>query len=247
MQTNPTFDEFSRAGTKAADFNEMMPETDDLPIIFRDPEDMKTARRKDGIVLAQSVIILILAGLAFYLYLRKPDLIVAVTSPDGQRIVQLNNREFGQTEAVQLGKERLSNDDKTYLVSEFARLRFAVDRASREKDVEKMLRMCIPRTAVNYARDLKERGVLERENGESWSAKWTQQSVKVDPRDPYLLRVIGTQEITKTINGAIQEETAQFEITFKLSTDGSRADDNFRTGFKVGIVSEQVINPTKNS
>lgn len=241
---NPTFDEF---GKPARAFNEASPVNDDLPIIFRDPEDMKIARKKDVIILAQSVVILILAGLAFYLFLRKPDLIVAVTSADGQRVVQLNNREFGQTEAVQLGKEHLSNDDKTYLVSEFARLRFAVDRASREKDVEKMLRMCLPRTAVNYARDLKERGVLERENGESWSAKWTPQSVKIDPRDPYTVRVIGTQDITKNINGAVQEETAQFEVTFKLSTDGSRADDNFRTGFKVGIVSEQVINSTKNS
>jgi hypothetical protein len=242
MQENPTFDQFTQVGSQELTEQKAAPISEDMPVVFRDPEDIRNARRKDGIIFFQTLVILTLGGLAFYLFLRKPDLIVAVTTPDGQRVVQLNNREFGQTEAVQLGKERLSNDDKTYLVSEFARLRFGVDRASREKDVERMLRMCIPRTAVNYAKDLKERGVLEREAGESWSAKWTQQSVKVDERDPFTVRVIGTQEITKTISGAIQQETVQYEITFKLTTDGSRADDNFRTGFKVGIVSEQIIN-----
>lgn len=245
MATNEsTLNEFSSVGNTGNSTASEFSENEAMPVIFRDPEDLRNARKKDTIIMFQSVIIVILAGLAFYLYLRKPDLIVAVTSPDGQRVVQINNREFGQTEAVQLGKENLTNGDKTYLVSEFSRLRFAVDRASREKDVERMLRMCIPRTAVNYAKDLKEKGVLEREASEMWSAKWTQQSVKVDERDPYTLRVIGTQEITKTINGAIGQETVQYELTFKLTTDGSRSDDNFRTGFKVGIINEQVIGST---
>lgn len=219
---------------------------DNYPIIFRDPEDIRLNRRKDTVILFQSFIIIILAGLAFWLFLRKPDLVVAVTSADGQRVVQLNNREFGQTEVVQLGRDNLSNADKTYLVSEFARLRFSVDLASREKDVEKMLRMCLPRTAVAYAKDLKERGILERERSESWQGVWSQQSVKVDDRDPYTLRVIGTQEITKNLSGAANKETVQYEITFKLTTDGTRTDDNFRTGFKVAIISEQDISRRSN-
>ena len=220
---------------------------DDYPIIFRDPEDIRLNRRKDTIILLQSLFIALLAGLSFWLFLRKPDLVVAVTTPDGQRIVQINNREFGQTEPVQLGKDNLTNADKTYLVSEFARLRYAADRASREKDIEKMLRMCIPRTAVAYATDLKEKGVLEKELSESWQGVWSQQSVKVDDRDPYTLRVIGTQEINKNISGAANKETVQYEITFKLTTDGTRADDNFRTGFKVANVSEQILSRNSNS
>lgn len=218
----------------------------DYPIIFREPEDIRLHRRKDTVILLQSLIIVVLAGLAFWLFLRKPDLIVAVTSADGQRVVSLNNREFGQTESVQLGKDNLSNADKTYLVSEFARLRFGVDLASREKDVEKILRMCLPRTAVTYAKDLRERGVLEKERSESWQGVWSPQSVKIDERDPYTLRVIGTQEINKNVNGEALREAVQYEITFKLTTEGSRADDNFRTGFKVAIVSEQEISRRTN-
>lgn len=218
----------------------------DYPVIFRDPEDIRLGRRKDGLILLQSLFIVILAGLCFYLYLRKPDLIVAVTSPDGQRVVSINNRDFGQTEAVQLGRDNLTNSDKTYLASEWARLRFGVDLASREKDVEKMLRMLIPRSAVAYARQLKETGVLERERSENWQAVWTQQSVKIDDRDPYTLRIIGTQDITKNIAGAAQKESVQYEVTFKLTSDGTRSNDNFRTGFMVANVGEKEINRNTN-
>lgn len=212
-----------------------------MPVIFRSAEDIKLLRQKDGVIVILSIALVVVTGLAFFLFLRKPDLIVAVTTPDGQRVVQLGNRNFEIAEPVQLGKEKLSNDDKTYLVNLASQLRYGVDKASREKDMEKWLRLFIPKSAVFYANQLKEKGVLVMESSEQWQAVWKPQSIKVDSSNPYLVRIIGQQTINKVINGAGVVETVQLELLYKLTTNGVRSDDNMRTGFQIVQFDEQVI------
>ena len=58
--------------------------------------------------------------------------------------------------------------------------------------------------------------------------------ISVDQADPYTVRVIGKQEITKVISGAPRTETRQLSLTLKLVADPQRrADRNLRSGFLV--------------
>jgi hypothetical protein len=214
--------------------------------IFRSPGDIQLLRQKDRLILFLSLVIVGQTILAFYLFLRKPDLVVAVTTPDGQRVVTLNNREPGATESVRVGKDQLTNDDKTYRVNQCTELRYAVDPATRGADIEQWLRCFVPQAAVFYAKQLKDEGVLEQERAEQWQSVWKPQSIKVDAVDPYLIRVIGTQEITKIINGAEQKDQVQLELTYKLTSNGKRSDENMRTGFQIVRFDRQVISQTSN-
>ena len=81
---------------------------------------------------------------------------------------------------------------------------------------------------------MKQEGILEKQRAESWQAVWTPQDITIDAADPYTVRVIGKQEITKVIAGATQHEARQLNLTLKLVADPQRrADRNLRSGFLV--------------
>jgi hypothetical protein len=91
-----------------------------------------------------------------------------------------------------------------------------------------------PASALLFARYLKQSGILDKQRSESWQAVWTPQDISVDAVDPYTVRVIGKQEITKVVAGATQQETRQLHLTLKLAADPQkRADRNLRSGFLV--------------
>jgi hypothetical protein len=93
----------------------------------------------------------------------------------------------------------------------------------------------VPASALLFARYLKQTGVLDKQRAESWQAVWTPQDISIDGADPYTVRVIGKQEITKVIAGATQQETRQLSLTLKLVADPQRrADRNLRSGFLIG-------------
>src|SRR5262249_17468748 len=87
--------------------------------LYRDPQDVRTVIQlaRTGIVLS----LLLLASIAgnFYQYYRRPDRIVVDKSSG--RVVEINDRDYGETESVQLGPERLTDADKKYIASEFVR------------------------------------------------------------------------------------------------------------------------------
>jgi hypothetical protein len=94
--------------------------------------------------------------------------------------------------------------------------------------------MMVPNSALLFARYLKQTGILDKHRAESWQAVWTPQDISVDGVDPYTVRVIGKQEITKVVSGAPQQETRQLHLTFKLVADPlRRADRNLRSGFLI--------------
>jgi len=94
--------------------------------------------------------------------------------------------------------------------------------------------MMVPNSALAFAQYLKRNGVLDRQRAESHQAVWTPQDISVDQADPYTVRVIGKQEITKYIAGAANSETRQLSLTLKLVADPlRRADRNLRSGFLV--------------
>jgi hypothetical protein len=203
-----------------------------LQTLYRDPADVRTilSMAWTGTLL----VLLLLASVAFNIwqYWRRPDRIVVDRSSG--RVLMINDREYGETEAVRLGPDRLTNADKQYLAGEFVKAIYQVDPATRPRDIERALRMMAPASALLFARYLKQTGILDKQRAESWQAVWTPQDISVDGVDPYTARVIGKQEITKVIAGAIQQETRQLSLTLKLVADPQRrADRNLRSGFLV--------------
>ena len=201
-------------------------------VLYRDPADVRTI-----LSLAWSgtlLVLLLLASVALNIwqYWRRPDRIVVDRSSG--RVLMINDREYGETEAVKLGPDKLTDADKQYIAGEFVKAIYQVDPATRPRDIERALRMMAPASALLFARYLKQTGILDKQRAESWQAVWTPQDISVDRMDPYTVRVIGRQETTKVIAGASQQETRQLNLTLKLVADPQRrADRNLRSGFLI--------------
>src|SRR5262245_40449558 len=203
-----------------------------LQTLYRDPADVRTilSMAWTGMLL----VLLLLASVAFNIwqYWRRPDRIVVDRSSG--RVLMINDREYGETAAGKLGPDRLSGADKQYIAGEFVKAIYQVDPATRPRDIERALRMMVPASALLFARYLKQAGVLDKQRAESWQAIWTPQDISVDGADPYTVRVIGKQEITKVIANATQKEARQLNLTLKLVADPQRRSDrNLRSGFLV--------------
>src|SRR5215475_4527456 len=201
-------------------------------ILYRDPADVRTilSMAWTGTLL----VLLLLASVAFNIwqYWRRPDRIVVDRSSG--RVLMINDREYGETEAVKFGPDKLTDADKQYIAGEFVKAIYQVDPATRPRDIERALRMMVPASALLFARYLKQAGILDKQRSESWQAVWTPQDISVDVADPYTVRVIGRQEITKVIAGATQQEARQLNLTLKLVADPQRrADRNLRSGFLI--------------
>ncbi len=203
-----------------------------VPVLHRDPVDVRTilSLTWTGMLLA----LLLVASLVFniYQYWRRPDRIVVDRS--NGRVLMINDRQYGETEAVQFGPDKLTGADKQYLAGEFVKAIYQIDPATRTKDIERALRMMAPNSALKFAQYLKRTGILDKQRAESQQAIWTPQDISVDQADPYTVRVIGKQDITKVISGTVQTETRQLSLTLKLLADPlRRADRNLRSGFLV--------------
>ena len=219
----------NEASTKAS---EAAQATGSLQVLHRDPSDIRTILSLASTGMLLVLLLLMSVGLNFYQYVRRPDRIVVDRSSG--RVLEINDRDYGETEAVQMGPDRLTAADKQYITGEFVRALYQVDPATRPRDIERALRMMVPDSALKFARYLKQEGVLEKQRAESWQAVWTPQDVSVDRVDPYTVRVIGKQEITKVIAGATGHESRQLNLTLKLVADPQRrADRNLRSGFLV--------------
>lgn len=162
---------------------------------------------------------------------RRPKVIVAVQSPDGQRIAQIDDMKFGATEQIQMGEDKLTNLDKREIVENFLQTFYGVDLASRPKDIQKALGMMIPDSAKVYYKALTEQGHLQRERDEAWSASWKTDSFEIDRNDKNAASVIGTQTLRRVIGGKPKSERIQYKLFFTLHTEGKRDDSPLRTGY----------------
>src|SRR5262249_46342615 len=179
-------------------------------VIYRDPSDVKTIFQ----LLTAMLIVLALFTLSAlgnaWQYWRRPDRIVIDRSSG--RALMINNREYGDTDAVKMTPDQPGDADKKYLVIEYVRLLYAVNPATRAADLKAALEMMVPQSAAKFASHLKDQRILEQQRAESWQALWTPQDVSIDRLDPYTVRVIGRQEITKVINNAAVQETKQLQL-----------------------------------
>lgn len=202
--------------------------------LSRDPEDILTI---SSLFKAVWILLLILAlsvVINIFLALRKADRIVVDKSSG--RIVELNNRDYGSTETVSIGPDNPTATDKKYLVKEFLTALYEVEQATREAQVNKLLRMLDPDLSIAMAGRLKQNGVLASEKTESVNSSWELQDLTVDENDPYVLRAIGVRRIRRKAAGQDVEESVQLKAKFLLKdTPASpvRNDNNLRTGFTI--------------
>jgi hypothetical protein len=210
------------------------------PIAYRDPDDVRTIYQLLSVLLITLALFILSAVGNAWQYWRRPDRIVVDRSSG--RVLMINDRQFGETDAVKMAPDHPSDSDKKYLVNEFVKSLYAVNPTTRAPDIKAALEMMVPQSATRFAAYLKEQHILERQRVESWQAVWTPQDVTVDRVDPYIVRVIGKQEITKVVNNQVVQETKQLQLMVKLVADpAGRTDQNRRMGFLVAAIDYKEI------
>lgn len=216
--------------------------------IERDPDDVLTISH---LLRALSVLVILLflsCGLNFYLSLRKADLIV-VDKTSGRTLL-INDKDYGQTEAVQLSPDNLTNRDKRALVTEFLRSLYEVNQATRSANVNRLLKMMEPNLSLSQARLFNDEKLLAQEKSESVNSSWELQDVTFDERDPYIVRALGKRIVRRVVGGAGVEEQTQIKVKFLLMdspTTPVRNDNNYRTGYYVLKYRAEAVDAAKST
>ena len=228
------------------------------PPLSRDARDVAMNYKLLGLVLLQTLIILVLAGVMLWLLNRKPDLVVIDDTTD-KRVV-LNNREFGTSPSAALLPNQLLDRDKIAAAKRFLALRYNVDQQTLGKDTETALSMVYPQTAQVLSTywtkcdGTPDCVTIAQQRAENWQAIWTPQTITIDARDKYLVHVIGVQQVTRTVNNQVENFEKQFQFHVKLVVDKAmkkeqggdpRSERNFNTGFLIlQYTGEQIKNPS---
>lgn len=200
----------------------------------RDAEDVLTISSLLRAVSALVVLLAVSIGTNVFLAVRKADRIIVDKSSG--RVIELNNRDYGTTETVEIAPDRPNETDKKYLVKEFLKSLYEVEQTTREAEINKLLRMLDPDLSLSFAAKLKQNGLLAAEKVESVNSTWELQDLSVDERDPYILRAIGIRKIRRKANGQDVEESLQLKCKFLLKdspASPARNDNNLRTGFTI--------------
>lgn len=216
--------------------------------VERDPEDVLTISHLLRALFVLVILLFLSCGLNFYLALRKADLIV-VDKTSG-RTLAINNKDYGQTEAVQLSPDNLTNRDKKALVAEFLRCLYEVNGATRTANVNRLLKMMEPNLSLQQARLFNDEKLLAQEKMESVNSSWELQDVTFDERDPFIVRALGKRTVRRVREGASVEEQTQIKVKFLLMdspTSPARNDNNYRTGFYVLKYRSEAVDGTKQS
>ncbi len=216
--------------------------------VERDPEDVLTISHLLRALFVLVILLFLSCGLNFYLALRKADLIV-VDKTSG-RTLAINDKDYGQTEAVQLSPDNLTNRDKKALVAEFLRCLYEVNGATRTANVNRLLKMMEPNLSLQQARLFNDGKLLAQEKTESVNSSWELQDVTFDERDPFIVRALGKRTVRRVREGASVEEQTQIKVKFLLMdspTSPARNDNNYRTGFYVLKYRSEAVDGTKQS
>jgi hypothetical protein len=210
-------------------------------VVYRDKDDVRTIINQTWVMMLLVVMLVASATGNIFQYLRRPDRIV-VDGGSG-RVLSINDKNYGREQGVEIGPDRLTEQDKLYLTREWVEAMYKVDPATRNKDVERALTMMVPDSARKTARWLRDKGILDEQKEESWQTTWTPMEVSVDKNDPYTVNIIGKQDITKVVKGVTKNETKQLKISIKLVADSKgRADRNIRSGFLVAAFDTRELN-----
>ena len=210
-----------------------------------DPAQMLTHYRLLGVLGVLVVVILAQAAFNLLLYWRKPDTLVIERSNGADRVLTLDNRQYGVAGNVSLSPDRLTDGDKKYLAQHFLALYYGHDPDRRGAQLTEAMGLMVAARGREMFTYLKQNRILEQQAAESWQAVWTPQQSTVDATDPFTLRVIGIQQLTRIINQRPVTETHQLQVTLKLAKDElGRADRNQRTGYQIAWFGWEELPPT---
>jgi hypothetical protein len=226
--------ELERNSSNAFDLNEPS-RTERIVDYCPDPEQLVTNYRLIGAVGLSVVVILVLSCFCLTLYLQRPRVIVVDRTKDnGDRVVTMDDREYGLTDNVILTSDHPTAGDKIYLVRNFLSLVYGNNPEVRGR---------------KFYRYIKEQQLLTQQTLESWKATWTPQRTTIDPKDPFTVRAIGIQRLTRVVNGSTVEEVHQLDLIVKVSKDKlGREDRNLRTGFQIDMFDwKELSDPSADS
>lgn len=215
---------------------------------FRDDRDVRAGLRKDLIISKLALLLLISGALNVYQHFEAPMTIVIERLADGAgRVTHINEQEVGQKEGLQYGPDRILDEDKLFLVRRWTTYFYNIDPSTRQRDLEQALRLMLPGAAQVLGNELTKQRQIERERKESWQAVWKIQDVSIDREDPWTVRVLGTQELTRVVAGAPVKETHQISLAMKLVADPERRrEENLRTGVRLaGYEWKEVSGPSE--
>jgi hypothetical protein len=216
--------------------------------VERDPEDVVTIAHLLRALFLLVVMLAASVGLNIYFALRKADLVVVDKSSG--RTVAINNKDYGATEAVRLSPDNLTNRDKRALVEEFLRCLYEVNAATRQTNVNRLLKMMEPNASLAQARHFNEEKLLAQEKTESLNSSWELQDVTFDERDPYIVRALGKRIVRRVLNGSPVTEQTQIKVKFLLMDSPTvpvRNDNNFRTGYYVLRYRAETVEAAKST
>ena len=159
-------------------------------------------------------------------------------------VAVLDNRSYGAAGDVKMSPGPGDEDLKLrmYAAEEMARLYYSFDRKTWEADKDKLVTLMMPDLAYGWAKDMKESREYQRRLAENWQATWTVQDKRFDDNDPYLVRIIGTQEVTKGQEGRTEKVVRQFSMEVKLFSDEAGPQPrNLNTGYRPSWFSEKEL------
>ncbi len=220
-----------RDNSEAAPSN--TPDYSQQPVYVGDPVDKEVIKALSKRAAIPYIFCIILMVANIIQYVRNPTIITAVIKEDGQQVVKINDIDYGSFGAVTVQPDKPGNRDKIYLVKQFTKQLFGIDPQARKYQLENAYNLLASDFAAKYYTDYKASGLLDKQRNERWQAKWEIQKVEIDPRDPYLIHVIGTQDITKFINDKTEREVVQRSLDFKLADDAPRSERNLLTAFLI--------------
>lgn len=208
----------------------------------RDPADVRTilSMAMAGIVLVG--LTLLMAGVLAYKVLSSPPLVVVDRTREGDRVISMDGQELAG--GVFVSKDRPGDGDKKAAANIFASNLYKIDPPTRADDLEHALKMMVPATAIELMKQLKPD--LEKQRAERWQTIWEPQVTSIDPADPYTVRVVGRQRITRVVKNELKQDSRQLAFNLKLVFDSQRrAERNYRTGFLIADLRDfQIISET---
>lgn len=179
---------------------------------------------------------LLMAGVLAYKVLSSPPVVVvhSVRDRDGdhvaEHVVAMDGEMVGNVSAR--SKDRPGDGDKRAAADTWSTSVYQVDPASRADDLERAIKMMVPNAAVEFTKQIKPD--LELQRRERWQSVWEPQVTSIDPLDPYTVRVVGKQHITKVVGGEVKKGARQLAFNLKVVFDSQkRAERNDRTGFLI--------------
>jgi hypothetical protein len=234
----------------------MTPDSKDFNLEFSAPPAFNERDAEDVLTISQLVragfillgLLFLSLGLNFYFALRKADLIV-VDKTSG-RTLAINNKDYGQTEAVQLTPDNLTDRDKKALVTEFLHCLYEVSGTTRAGQVNRLLKMLEPNLSLSQAQLFNTEKLLAQEKAESVNSSWELQDLSIDERDPYIVRALGKRTLRRVQNGANLTEETQIKVKFLLMdspTSPARNDNNYRTGFYIQKYRAESVDGTRKT